>query len=442
MTRSEEQLRLGDVTLEIAGRQARIVIDRPGAMNALAPSVLTGLTEAVDRAVASGCTVLVLRGAGGSLSAGADLRYLQSVLDDEPARWAYITAIGGVIAAIEAAPLISIAVVDGYALAGGLELLLGCDLAVATHDAQLGDRHLEFGLLPGAGSSVRLSARVPAAAARRLLYLGTMVNGREAQQLGIVTESVPRGQLESTVSGLVDRLLRHDPVALLTMKKLHAAGAGLDTAQLPEALVAEREALLRHLSSDAVRLGLQTFAARSAGPPAAPPAAVPDAAIPSGEPSTPPVLGKWFEELAPGLVVQHAIRRTVTETDNVLFTTMSMNPAPVHLDAAYAAGTPFGAPLINSMFTLALVVGLSVPELTHGTIVAQLAITDVAFPDPLFAGDTVRVESEVVSARRSTSRPGEGVVVFAHHGFNQHGDPVCSLKRTGLMRCRPTGSPA
>jgi acyl dehydratase len=262
-----------------------------------------------------------------------------------------------------------------------------------------------------------------------------MVNGREAQQLGIVTESVPRGQLESTVAGLVDRLLRHDPVALLTMKKLHAASAGLDTSQLPEALVAEREALLRHLSSDAVRLGLQTFAARTAEP-----SAVPVVTAPSVDSSTPPVLGKWFEELTPGLVVQHAIRRTVTETDNVLFTTMSMNPAPVHLDAAYAAGTPFGAPLINSMFTLALVVGLSVPELTHGTIVAQLAITDVAFPGPLFAGDTLRVKSEVVSARPSTSRPGEGVVVFAHHAFNQHGDLVCSLQRTGLMRCRPTGS--
>ena len=427
-------VRLGDVILEIADRRGQVVIDRPQAMNALSPSVLSGLTAALEQAVERGCTVLVIRGSGGTLSAGADLKHLQSVLDDESARREYIAAIGRVIDAIEAAPLISIAVVDGYALAGGLELLLGCDLAVATHNSHVADRHLEFGLLPGAGSSVRLSSRVPAAAARRLLYLGSMVDGREAARLGLVTESVARGQLESTVSGLVARLLRHDPVALLTMKRLHAAGAGLESVQLPEALASERETLLAHLSTDAVRAGLQTFSARSAEPTPETPVAVG-----SNQPVSPPVMGKWFEDLVPGLVVHHAIRRTVTETDNVLFTTLSMNPAPTHLDAAYAADTPFGVPLINSMFTSALVVGISVPELTHGTIVAQLGITDVTFPRPLFTGDTVHVESEVLSARRSTSRPREGIVELSHRGFNQHGDVICNMRRTGLMRCRPEG---
>jgi len=103
-----------------------------------------------------------------------------------------------------------------------------------------------------------------------------------------------------------------------------------------------------------------------------------------------PVSGRWFEELEVGTVIRHATRRTVTETDNVLFTTMTMNPAPLHLDADYAAGTEFGRPLVNSMFTVALVVGLSVPELTLGTIVAQLGMTDVVFPAPVFPGDTVR----------------------------------------------------
>ena len=108
--------------------------------------------------------------------------------------------------------------------------------------------------------------------------------------------------------------------------------------------------------------------------------------------------GRWFEELPVGFTVEHVTRRTVTETDNVLFTTMTMNPAPMHLDADYAAGTEFGRPLVNSMFTLALVVGLSVPELTLGTIVAQLGLGDVSFPAPVFAGDTIRVETEVVEA--------------------------------------------
>jgi len=117
---------------------------------------------------------------------------------------------------------------------------------------------------------------------------------------------------------------------------------------------------------------------------------------------------------------------------------MTMNPAPLHLDADYAAGTEFGRPLVNSMFTVALVVGLSVPELTLGTIVAQLGMTDVAFPAPVFPGDTVRVETEVVEARPSTSRPDAGIVVFEHRAHNQRDELVCRCRRTGLMHRRPT----
>lgn len=148
--------------------------------------------------------------------------------------------------------------------------------------------------------------------------------------------------------------------------------------------------------------------------------------------------GRWFEDLEAGTVVAHATRRTVTETDNVLFTTMTMNPAPLHLDHAYAATTEFGRPLVNSMFTLALVVGLSVPELTLGTIVAQLGLDDVTFPAPVFHGDTVRVETEVVSARASNSRPDAGLVVFEHRAHNQRDELVCRCRRTGLMHRRPS----
>jgi acyl dehydratase len=155
-----------------------------------------------------------------------------------------------------------------------------------------------------------------------------------------------------------------------------------------------------------------------------------------------PVSGRWFEELAVGFTVEHVTRRTVTETDNVLFTTMTMNPAPMHLDADYAAGTEFGRPLVNSMFTLALVVGLSVPELTLGTIVAQLGLGDVSFPAPVFAGDTIRVETEVVESRASKSRPTAGLVVFEHRAFNQRDELVCQARRTGLMHRRPSGEGA
>lgn len=150
-----------------------------------------------------------------------------------------------------------------------------------------------------------------------------------------------------------------------------------------------------------------------------------------------PVSGRWFEDLPVGFTVEHVLRRTVTETDNVLFTTMTMNPAPMHLDFDYASQSEFGQPLVNSMFTLALVVGLSVHELTLGTIVAQLGLSDVRFPAPVFHGDTVRVESEVVEARGSKSRPGAGVVVFEHKAYNQRDELVCVCRRTGLMHRRP-----
>lgn len=157
-----------------------------------------------------------------------------------------------------------------------------------------------------------------------------------------------------------------------------------------------------------------------------------------GDPSR-AVSGRWFEELPVGERVSHATRRTVTETDNVLFTTMTMNPAPMHLDAEYAGQSEFGQVLVNSMFTSALVVGLSVPELTLGTIIAQVAMGEVVFPAPVFPGDTIRVETKVVEARASSSRPEAGIVVFEHQAFNQRDELVCQLRRTGLMHRRPGG---
>lgn len=150
-----------------------------------------------------------------------------------------------------------------------------------------------------------------------------------------------------------------------------------------------------------------------------------------------PVSGRWFEELPVGLTIEHVVRRTVTEADNVLFTTMTMNPAPVHLDADYASRTEFGKPLVNSMFTVALVVGLSVPELTLGTIVAQLGLRDVTFPAPVFAGDTISAVSEVVEARESRSRPDAGLVVMEHRAFNQRDELICTARRTVLVHRRP-----
>jgi len=166
------------------------------------------------------------------------------------------------------------------------------------------------------------------------------------------------------------------------------------------------------------------------------------AAPAAGPPAWPegPHHGKWFEELPEGLVVPHALTRTVTEADNVLFTTMSMNPSKLHLDYEAAKSHPFGKPLVNSMYTLALVVGVSVLETTHGTAIANLGFEEIVFPKPVFFNDTLRVETEVVKARESGSDPTRGIVTFEHRAFNQRGELVCRARRNSLQRKRPAGS--
>ena len=148
--------------------------------------------------------------------------------------------------------------------------------------------------------------------------------------------------------------------------------------------------------------------------------------------------GKWFDELEIGQIFQHPIRRTLTETDNILFTSLTHNPAQLHLDAEYCKNeTEFGRVLINSYFTLGLVVGISVGDTTQGTAVANLATDKVRFPKPLFPGDTIHVESEVLDLRDSKSRPTQGIVTFEHRAYNQHDELVCSCERTGLQHKRP-----
>ena len=150
-----------------------------------------------------------------------------------------------------------------------------------------------------------------------------------------------------------------------------------------------------------------------------------------------PVMGRWFEDLTPGLVIDHAITRTITESDNTLFSVMTMNPAALHLDHDFAASTEFGQPLVNSMFTLSLLIGLSVYETTHGTTVANLGFEEIAFPAPVFHGDTIHAQTEVVAARESSSRPTQGIVTFEHRAFNQRGELVARCRRGALMHKRP-----
>jgi citrate lyase subunit beta/citryl-CoA lyase len=161
-------------------------------------------------------------------------------------------------------------------------------------------------------------------------------------------------------------------------------------------------------------------------------------------------MGKFFEDLVPGLKLRHFLTRTVTESDNVFFTCLTLNPAPIHLDhelskenssslSGAGLNSSNGKPLFNSMFTLALLVGMSVPEATHGTTVANLGFSEVLFPNPVYPGDTLRAETTILDRRESKSRPTQGIVTLQHVAYNQRGDVVCKATRQALMKKKQVG---
>ena len=147
--------------------------------------------------------------------------------------------------------------------------------------------------------------------------------------------------------------------------------------------------------------------------------------------------GLYFEEFYVGQKFDHTLRRTITEADNVWFSALTHNPAPLHLDEEYMKTSEFGARIVNSCLTLAFMVGISIGDTTVGTTVANLGWDEVRFPKPLFHGDTIRVETEVLELRDSKSRPDNGIVIFAHRAYNQHGELVGECKRSALMLRQP-----
>lgn len=146
------------------------------------------------------------------------------------------------------------------------------------------------------------------------------------------------------------------------------------------------------------------------------------------------VSGLFYEEFAVGNIWRHALRRTVSEMDNVLFSSLTLNPQPLHLDDEFSRQTMYGQRLVNSLFTLGLVIGMSVTDTTLGTTLGNLGLDETKFPSPVFHGDTLRAETEVLDKRLSRSRNDSGIVFFVHRGFNQREELVCSCKRVALMK--------
>lgn len=147
--------------------------------------------------------------------------------------------------------------------------------------------------------------------------------------------------------------------------------------------------------------------------------------------------GLYFEDFEVGREFRHALSRTVTEMDNTMFSLMTMNPQPLHIDAHFAASTEFGQRIFNSLYTLGIMIGMTVYDTTLGTTVANLGMTDVIFPKPVFHGDTLRAATKVLALRESKSRPQAGLVEFEHWAYNQHDEIVARCRRTAMMHKRP-----
>ncbi len=255
--------RVGDVLIARDGSVVRATIDRPEARNAISPAVIEGLEAAVRTARETEAKVLVLRGTGGTFCAGADLDFVLSTIDqpgafdDGGAFAAFISRLNGVLADIETAPFASVAVVDGFALAGGCEVLLACDVVVADEAARIGDRHLELGLLPGGGGSVRLYKAISPARARWLLLSGEMISGREAAEWGLVTRAVPGDRLTEEAEAMIARLAARTASALAGAKEMIDAVRDIP---VPEGIAAERRIFLNHMAkNEDVRANLARF---------------------------------------------------------------------------------------------------------------------------------------------------------------------------------------
>jgi len=249
------------VLCSVEAGHARVTLNRPEFHNPLSDGVMSRLAAVfADLRADPTVRVVTIRGAGPSFCAGADLKMFLRVLDDPAALTAFIRSTKTVFTAIERFPHPVIAVVHGFVLAGGLELMLACDLAIATEDAMIGDQHSAYGILPGGGSTVRLPRRIGQQRALELIYTGRRLTGREAEAYGLVLRAVPREQIEETLEGILTPLRQRSRPLLATIKS-----AVTTSVESPKELALEREQLLvtkfNAANADSAQ-GAQAFAAR------------------------------------------------------------------------------------------------------------------------------------------------------------------------------------
>jgi enoyl-CoA hydratase/carnithine racemase len=251
--------RIGAVDVRISDRMVHATLDRPEVRNAIDADMVAGLSFAIDVAERWPHRLLMIRGAGGTFCAGADLGDVERLRREPPLLDGFMRDLGTVLDRIEAGSFPSLAVVEGHAVAGGLEILLACDLSVASTTARIGDGHVRYGLVPAAGSSVRLTTALPPARSNYLLLTGNLLTGQQAGDWGLVSAVAEPDDLDDVVAGIVDSVTRRGPATTATIKTMTTSARARPQ---PEALHAEREIFSRHIQSDEAAAGLAAFRSR------------------------------------------------------------------------------------------------------------------------------------------------------------------------------------
>lgn len=403
------------VRYSVSGNIAEIMLDRPP-VNALSMDLIDALLAALSKARDDDAVRAVIIGSAHKVfCAGLDLdivrgkpgietkKFLERLyfaLNDTQYRMGKPT----------------IAAIDGAVRAGGMTIAISCDMIIAGEACTFGYPEIDVGLIP-AIHFVQLPRLVGKHQAFGPLFLGEPFDAVTAFRMGLLSEVVPKGTALERAREVAGKFAAKSSIVMKIGRDAFVRAVDADFRPLGREC--RRELCARR---DDGRLSGRAECVRREA----------DAELQGTL-----MAGLYFEEFEVGREFHHEFSRTVTEMDNTMFSLLTMNPQPLHIDAHFSENTEFGQRLFNSLYTLGIMIGMSVYDTTLGTTIGNLGMTDVKFPKPVFHGDTLKAHTRIISKRESKSRPNQGIVEFEHTMTNQRGEVVASCRRTGLMHCKP-----
>ena len=403
------------VRYSVSGNIAEIMLDRPP-VNALSMPLIDALLAALAKARDDEAVRAVIIGSAHKVfCAGLDLDIVRGKPGIETKK--FLERLYFALNDIQyrmGKP--TIAAIDGAVRAGGMTIAISCDMIIAGDASTFGYPEIDVGLIP-AIHFVQLPRLVGKHQAFGPLFLGEPFDAATAFRMGLLSEVVPKGTALDRAREIARRLAAKSPIVMKIGRDAFMRAVDADFRRSVEN-AAESFALVA--TTEDCQEGLERVRRKA------------DAKLQGAL-----MAGLYFEEFEVGREFHHEFSRTVTEMDNTMFSLLTMNPQPLHLDAHFSENTEFGQRLFNSLYTLGIMIGMSVYDTTLGTTIGNLGMTDVKFPKPVFHGDTLKAHTKIISKRASKSRPTQGIVEFEHTMTNQRGEVVASCRRTGLMHCKP-----